>query len=287
MFREIILPIFRSTRLCVTVCGIMHLRCCRPPAAWKQRKSASRLPVTAIILAHFGVLWCIILYYGVWCFMVHYGSLWCIMHPRNGGTPFPGYRLPALYLSIMVYYAALWCMVYGVLWCIMVYNAPTMLTAGSLETEELRFQAAGYRQYTTSSNTQSSVPEDGRDHRPKHVELIGIINKPLLLHLVRVYIIYINDARSNKYQISVAVYITSSYVLISVIVKSVFDCYEKKASSVFNFFIIVTFKYALAMSAYTKGFCFILSTPKNLTFQLMSMLSNKRTGFLKIRPLTL
>jgi len=34
----------------------------------------------------------------------------------------------------------------------------------------------------------------------KHVELIGIINKPLLLHLVGVYIIYINDARSNKYR---------------------------------------------------------------------------------------
>ena len=32
MFREIILPIFRSTRLCVTVCGIMHRRCCRPLA---------------------------------------------------------------------------------------------------------------------------------------------------------------------------------------------------------------------------------------------------------------
>ena len=32
--------------------------------------------------------------------------------------------------------------------------------------------------YTTSCNTQSSVPEGGRDHRPKHVELIGIINKP-------------------------------------------------------------------------------------------------------------
>ena len=30
MFREIILPIFRSTRLCVTACGIMHPRCCRP-----------------------------------------------------------------------------------------------------------------------------------------------------------------------------------------------------------------------------------------------------------------
>ena len=56
--------------------------------------------------------------------------------------------------------------------------------------------------YTTSCNTQSSAPEDGRDQRPKHFELIGIINKLLLLHLVGVYIIYINDARSNKYQIS-------------------------------------------------------------------------------------
>jgi len=44
--------------------------------------------------------------------------------------------------------------------------------------------------YTTSCNTQSSAPEDERDHRPKHVELIGIINKPLLLHLVGVYIMY-------------------------------------------------------------------------------------------------
>jgi len=42
---------------------------------------------------------------------------------------------------------------------------------------------------------------NGRDHRPKHVELIVIINKPLLLHLVGVYIIYVNDARSNKLQI--------------------------------------------------------------------------------------
>ena len=42
--------------------------------------------------------------------------------------------------------------------------------------------------------TQSSAPENGRDQRPKHVELIEIINKPLLLHLVGVYIIYINYA---------------------------------------------------------------------------------------------
>ena len=90
MFRAIIFPIFMSTRLCVTACGIMHPRCCRPATSW-----------------------------------VH---------------------------------------------------------------------------YTTSCNTQSSAPEDGLDHRPKHVELIGIISKPLLLHLVGVHIIYVKDARSNKYQ---------------------------------------------------------------------------------------
>ena len=36
---------------------------------------------------------------------------------------------------------------------------------------------------TTSCNTQFSVPEDGQNNCPKHVELTGIINKPLLLHL--------------------------------------------------------------------------------------------------------
>ena len=75
MFREIILPIFRSTRLCVTVCGIMQPRCCRTLA---------------------------------------------------------GNIVGALY----------------------------------------------------HCNTQCSAPEDGRNHRPKHVELTGIITKPLLLHLV-------------------------------------------------------------------------------------------------------
>ena len=38
--------------------------------------------------------------------------------------------------------------------------------------------------YTISCNTQSSAPEDGQNNCPKHVELSGIINKPLLLHLV-------------------------------------------------------------------------------------------------------
>ena len=73
------------------------------------------------------------------------------------------------------------------------YNAPRMLPACRPATSSVH--------YTTSCNTQPSVPEDGRDQRPKHVELIGIINKLLLLHLVGVYFIYINDASSNNYQI--------------------------------------------------------------------------------------
>ena len=95
MFRAMITPIFRSTRLCVTACGIMHPRRCRP-VAWKRRNSTSRLLAGNIV--------------------------------------------------------------------------------GAIE----------------SCNTQSSVPEDGRNYRPKHVELIIIINQPLLLHLVnRLYYVQV------------------------------------------------------------------------------------------------
>ena len=81
MFRAIILHIFRSTRLCVTACGIKHLRCCRPVAGRQHR----------------------------------------------------GYIT---------------------------------------------------RTRTTSCNTQSTAPEDEQNNCPEHVELTGIIKKPLMLHLV-------------------------------------------------------------------------------------------------------
>ena len=58
--------------------------------------------------------------------------------------------------------------------------------------------ATSWVHYITSCNTQSNAPEAGRDHRPKHVDLIGIINKPLLLHLVGLYIIYINRNTLSK-----------------------------------------------------------------------------------------
>jgi len=49
--------------------------------------------------------------------------------------------------------------------------------------------------------TQSSAPDDGRNYRPKHVELIEIINKLLLLHLFGCLHYCINDARSRKHEI--------------------------------------------------------------------------------------
>ena len=58
------------------------------------------------------------------------------------------------------------------------YNAPTMLPAG-------RRPATSWGvHYTTNYNTESSAPEDGQNNCPKRVGLTGIINKPLLLHLV-------------------------------------------------------------------------------------------------------
>ena len=51
--------------------------------------------------------------------------------------------------------------------------------------------ATSWVHYTTNCNTQSSAAEDVRNSRPKHVELIRIVNKPLLLHLVGcLYYIY-------------------------------------------------------------------------------------------------
>ena len=76
------------------------------------------------------------------------------------------------------------------------YNAPTMLPAGHRP-------ANSWVHYTTNCNTQSSAPEDEKNNFPKHVELIGIINKPLLLHLVGClyylyFIIFFGDLLNNR-----------------------------------------------------------------------------------------
>ena len=55
------------------------------------------------------------------------------------------------------------------------YNAPAILPATGR-------QHCGC--FVPQAVTQSSVPEDGQNNCPKHAEPTGIINKPLLLHLV-------------------------------------------------------------------------------------------------------
>ena len=55
------------------------------------------------------------------------------------------------------------------------YNTPTMLPAGCRQHRGCIIPQAA---------TQSSALEDGQNNGPKHVELTGIINKQLLLHLV-------------------------------------------------------------------------------------------------------
>ena len=57
------------------------------------------------------------------------------------------------------------------------YNALMMLTAGDRP-------AKSWVHYTTNCNTLSSAPVDGQNNCLQHVDLTGIINKPLLLHLV-------------------------------------------------------------------------------------------------------
>jgi len=55
------------------------------------------------------------------------------------------------------------------------YNAPTMLPATGRQHRGCIIPQV---------KTQSSAPEDGQNNFPKHVELNGIINQPLLLNLV-------------------------------------------------------------------------------------------------------
>jgi len=56
------------------------------------------------------------------------------------------------------------------------YKAPTTLQVGNSQRRRCFLPEA--------VKTQSSAPEDGRNYRPKHVELIEVINKLSLLHLV-------------------------------------------------------------------------------------------------------
>jgi hypothetical protein len=67
------------------------------------------------------------------------------------------------------------------------YNASTMLPATGR-------QHRGYIiPQAVIHSLESSTPEDGQNNCPKHDELTGIINIPLLIHLVGcLYYLYFN-----------------------------------------------------------------------------------------------
>ena len=106
-----------------------------------------------------------------------------------------------------------------------------------------RWPATSWVHYTTCCNTQSSAPEDGQNNCPKHVELTGIINKPLLLHLVGcLYYLYqwctVKQTSDNE------IYLWIKYI------KSVLWRVAKRLSCIED-----------ARCLKVKALCFLASTP--------------------------
>ena len=79
--------------------------------------------------------------------------------------------------------------------------------------------------YTTSCNTQSSAPEGRQNNFPKHVELTGIINKPLLLHLLAVYIISYIFLRLAKRSQFIPLQNFVYFISLSLLVRKIFTFY--------------------------------------------------------------
>ena len=71
------------------------------------------------------------------------------------------------------YFGQLFCPSSGALYCVL---QPVVQCTHDVAGHR---PAKSWLRYTTSCNTQSSVPEDGQNNFPKHVELTGIINNPL------------------------------------------------------------------------------------------------------------
>ena len=100
------------------------------------------------------------------------------------------------------------------------YNAPTMLPVGGRP-------ATSWVHYTTSCNTLSSAPEDEQNIFPKHVELTGIIIKPLLLHLVGClyYLQFITFLRLAKQSQFIPLQNVVYFITLPVLVLKIFKFY--------------------------------------------------------------
>ena len=89
--------------------------------------------------------------------------------------------------------------------------------------------ATSWVHYTTSCNTQSSVPEDGQNNCPKYVELTGIINKPLLLHLVGClyylyFIIFLRFAKQSQF---IPLQNVAYFITLPFLVRKIFTFYTR------------------------------------------------------------
>jgi len=87
--------------------------------------------------------------------------------------------------------------------------------------------ATSWVDYTTSSNTQSSAPEDGKNNCPKHVELTGIIDKPLLLQLVGClyYLYFIILFRLGKQSQFIPLQNVVYFITLPALVRKIFTFY--------------------------------------------------------------
>jgi hypothetical protein len=74
-----------------------------------------------------------------------------------------------------------------------------------------RLPATSSVHYTTHCTTQSSAPEVGQNNFPKHDVLTGIINKPLLLHLVGC-LYYLYECGTFKKIIENEIYLLIKYI---------------------------------------------------------------------------
>ena len=81
--------------------------------------------------------------------------------------------------------------------------------------------------YTTNCNTQSGAPEDGQNNCPKHVELTGIINKLLLMHLVGClyYLYFIIFFRLAKQSQFIPVQNVVCFIMLHFSVRKIFTFY--------------------------------------------------------------
>jgi len=92
---------------------------------------------------------------------------------------------------------------------IRIFTRPSLIAGVRFQDQRAQTKSVNNSPYNNINNqldatitTQSSAPEDGRNYRPKHVELMEITNELLLLHLVGCLYYFITHAQSHRHQMN-------------------------------------------------------------------------------------